>query len=315
MPPAEEAAPEFRRQRGRPRHLQRPRGRDRLRRLHRQRGAEGQRRPGRDGQQHAARIARSHHLRARSAYVLAKGLPAISGSGWITPSTAARRCWACAACASSATGAPTPTPSRTPSAWRRSFPPASVNQRIEDELRAASRDRCRPSAGRPRAPPRRRDAEDAEITRRILMDRKGMIRTALLAVLCAAVAPDPGAAARGVEPRVLAGAWGNLLVRAEAKIEPGWHLYSASTPAGIPTTFQVEPASNRLVERMRVLQPAPRRAFDSNFEADTETYEGRRSFCWSSGLRKESAGVAELRISTATRSVTTSSAYPPGGLG
>jgi glycerol-3-phosphate acyltransferase PlsX len=46
-------------------------------------------------------------------------------SAWIIPNTAARRCWACAACASSATALPTPTPSRTPSAWRPSSPAAT----------------------------------------------------------------------------------------------------------------------------------------------------------------------------------------------
>ena len=29
------------------------------------------------------------------------------------------------------------------------------------------------------------------------------------------------------------------LLRAAGKVDPGWHLYSASSPAGIPTSFQV----------------------------------------------------------------------------
>ena len=61
---------------------------------------------------------------------------------WTIPNTAARRCWACAACASSATAAPTPTPSRTPSGWRPSSPAARVNQRIEERTgRSANRRR------------------------------------------------------------------------------------------------------------------------------------------------------------------------------
>jgi thiol:disulfide interchange protein DsbD len=68
------------------------------------------------------------------------------------------------------------------------------------------------------------------------------------------------------------GAGISIVIRADAKVEPGWHLYSASSPAGIPTSFQVsgKPAS--------VFQPAPKRAFDPNFGADTETYEGDVTF-------------------------------------
>jgi len=90
---------------------------------------------------------------------------------------------------------------------------------------------------------------------------------------------------------------GSLVIRATARIEPGWHLYSASTPAGIPTSFQL--AANRVVERMRVLQPPPRRAYDSNFEADTETYEGQAVFLLELRLKKDApAGPVELGIST-----------------
>src|SRR4051812_45034887 len=63
------------------------------------------------------------------------------------------------------------------------------------------------------------------------------------------------------------------LVRAAGKVEPGWHLYSASTPAGMPTSFQVAGASS-----VRILQPAPKRAFDANFGADTETYDSDVTF-------------------------------------
>jgi thiol:disulfide interchange protein DsbD len=63
-----------------------------------------------------------------------------------------------------------------------------------------------------------------------------------------------------------------ILVRAAGKVEPGWHLYSASTPAGKPTSFEVESAT------VRIFQPSPKRAFDANFGADTETYEGDVTF-------------------------------------
>lgn len=65
---------------------------------------------------------------------------------------------------------------------------------------------------------------------------------------------------------------GRFTARATARIQPGWHLYSASSPAGLPATFTLAP--NRVVERLRVFQPAPTRAFDANFGADTETFQG-----------------------------------------
>jgi thiol:disulfide interchange protein len=64
------------------------------------------------------------------------------------------------------------------------------------------------------------------------------------------------------------------LARLEARMEPGWHLYSLSTPRGgpIPTTIRLSPGE------FRIFQPAPRKAFDKNFNLDTETYEDSAVF-------------------------------------
>jgi thiol:disulfide interchange protein DsbD len=59
-------------------------------------------------------------------------------------------------------------------------------------------------------------------------------------------------------------------------IDPGWHLYSMSTAAAIPTTIVL--ADNPVVKRYRVLQPPPKKTFDPNFNSDTETYEGVVTF-------------------------------------
>jgi thiol:disulfide interchange protein DsbD len=94
---------------------------------------------------------------------------------------------------------------------------------------------------------------------------------ALIALLCAASA---FAQVSHVQWTVTAEAneGGKLLIRAAGKIDPGWHLYSASSPAGIPTSFQVGSAS------VRVFQPKPVRAFDQNFGTDTETFEHNAVF-------------------------------------
>jgi thiol:disulfide interchange protein len=80
------------------------------------------------------------------------------------------------------------------------------------------------------------------------------------------VTADPAAARPG----------GEVLLRLAGRIEPGWHLYSASTPNGIPTSFQAGPEN--IVESARLLQPPPKRAYDKNFQSDTETYEGDVTF-------------------------------------
>ncbi len=86
-----------------------------------------------------------------------------------------------------------------------------------------------------------------------------------------------------------------VLARLEAKIEPGWHLYSLTTPAGgpIPTTIRV--ADNAAIERFRVFEPKPKRALDPNFNLETETYEGEPAFLIEIETKKDAAsGPAEM---------------------
>ena len=88
---------------------------------------------------------------------------------------------------------------------------------------------------------------------------------------------------------------GKVLVHMTGKIDEGWHLYSMSTPAAIPTKIQVTGAA---VEKVRPLQPAPKRAFDANFNSDTETYENQVEFLLEVELKKDApAGDTELAIS------------------
>ena len=79
-------------------------------------------------------------------------------------------------------------------------------------------------------------------------------------------------------------------------IEEGWHLYSMSTAAAIPTKILLAPSP--VVESYRPLQPAPKRAFDPNFNSETETYEGDVAFLLEVQLKKDApAGPAELALS------------------
>src|SRR3954452_1387442 len=86
-----------------------------------------------------------------------------------------------------------------------------------------------------------------------------------------------------------------VLLRIAGHIEEGWHLYSMSTPATIPTKFEIAP--NPAVEKFRPLQPKPKRAFDPNFSSDTETYEGDVAFLLEVELKKDApAGPLDLTL-------------------
>jgi thiol:disulfide interchange protein DsbD len=66
---------------------------------------------------------------------------------------------------------------------------------------------------------------------------------------------------------------GTVLIRATARIQPGWHLYSASSPAGRPLSFRVEPG-----DVLRTFQQPPKRGFDSVLNEESETYEREAVF-------------------------------------
>ncbi len=96
-----------------------------------------------------------------------------------------------------------------------------------------------------------------------------------------------------------------------ARIDPGWHLYSLSTPPPpIATTVQL--ADNPALEGMRVLQPKPIRKHDPNFDADTETFEGSPVFYLKMRVRKEAAaGAVDVTAKPRYQVCSDSSCIPP----
>src|SRR5947208_16464924 len=68
---------------------------------------------------------------------------------------------------------------------------------------------------------------------------------------------DPAAAAPGA----------TVLGKLEARVDPGWHMYSLTPVKGanIPTTVKVDGAA---VAGFKVLQPAPKRALDPSFNKE-----------------------------------------------
>jgi len=86
-----------------------------------------------------------------------------------------------------------------------------------------------------------------------------------------------------------------ILARLEAKLDAGWHLYSPTTPRGGPNPTTIHVAENPNVADFRVFEPPPKRAFDPNFNLDTETYEGSTAFLIEVEIKKDAApGTSEL---------------------
>jgi thiol:disulfide interchange protein DsbD len=84
-------------------------------------------------------------------------------------------------------------------------------------------------------------------------------------------------------------------LRLTAKLEPGWHLYSLTTPPGgpIPTTAAL--ADHPSVEKAVLYQPKPERKLDPNFGVDTETFANEAAFWVTAELKKDApAGSIEL---------------------
>jgi thiol:disulfide interchange protein DsbD len=114
-------------------------------------------------------------------------------------------------------------------------------------------------------------------------------RSAVLLLLlgCAALAQrlDPVQWFLSVEPAAVP-AGSRVLARLAARMDPGWHLYSLSTPKGpIPTSVRL--LDNPAVAGYRIYQPKPVTQFDPNFNLDTETFEKEVTFLLEIDLAKD----------------------------
>ena len=106
-------------------------------------------------------------------------------------------------------------------------------------------------------------------------------------------------------------AGGSVLAKLDVDIDPGWHMYSPSTPPGpIPTT--IRPVDSPSVEAVTIFQPPPVRKFDPNFNADTETFEGTQTFYVRIRLKKDAvAGPGEISLEPKYQTCSGSSCIPP----
>lgn len=85
-----------------------------------------------------------------------------------------------------------------------------------------------------------------------------------------------------------------VLAKFKATIEPGWHLYSTTTPAGpIPTKIGL--AENPHAKAAAIHQPTPEKRHDPNFQNTQESYEHQAVFLIEADVSASApAGVLEL---------------------
>jgi thiol:disulfide interchange protein len=102
-----------------------------------------------------------------------------------------------------------------------------------------------------------------------------------------------------------------VTLKLTAKLEPGWHLYSLTTPPGgpIPTTAKL--VDNPAVEGFKLYQPKPERKFDPNFNLDTETFENEAVFWIVANLKKDASGPVDLTTQVRYQSCDDKQCLPP----
>ena len=92
----------------------------------------------------------------------------------------------------------------------------------------------------------------------------------------------------------------SVTLKLTASLDPGWHLYSLTTPKGgpIPTTAGL--AENPAISGFKLYQPKPERKFDPNFNLDTETFE-KEAVLWIVADLKKDAPAGPLEVAAQVR--------------
>jgi thiol:disulfide interchange protein len=80
----------------------------------------------------------------------------------------------------------------------------------------------------------------------------------------------------------------------KATIQPGWHLYSPTTPPGGPIITRIRLNPNPNIASYQVYRPQPVRKLDPSFNVDTETYAGQAVFLIAANAAKSASGSSDV---------------------
>lgn len=87
-----------------------------------------------------------------------------------------------------------------------------------------------------------------------------------------------------------------VLARLTATIDDTWHIYSSTTPEGIPLDLAV--SESDAIASWRAYQPAPEIVFDPNFQAEVEWYSHEPVFLIELDLAPEASGKFDVEART-----------------
>lgn len=97
----------------------------------------------------------------------------------------------------------------------------------------------------------------------------------------------------------------------KATIQPGWHLYSPTTPAGGPIITKILLDDDPALASYAVYRPQPFRKLDPNFQIDTETYAGEAVFVIQADTAKSASGDVNVQATVRYQACTDVKCLPP----
>jgi thiol:disulfide interchange protein DsbD len=96
-----------------------------------------------------------------------------------------------------------------------------------------------------------------------------------------------------------------------ATIQPGWHLYSPTTPPGGPIVTTIRLSPNPAITSYQVYRPQPVRKLDPNFQIDTETYTATARFIIEAAAAPAAGGASRLEAAIRYQACTDVKCLPP----
>ncbi|MCU1293432.1 MAG: Redoxin domain protein [Bryobacterales bacterium] len=103
----------------------------------------------------------------------------------------------------------------------------------------------------------------------------------------------------------------NTWLQLQASIEPGWHLYSPTTPPGGPIITKIGLNPSPSVSSYKLYRPQPVRKLDPNFNVDTETYTDKAVFLFEVSTASAGTGTAHFEAAVRYQACSDVKCLPP----
>ena len=104
---------------------------------------------------------------------------------------------------------------------------------------------------------------------------------------------------------------GKAYLELKATIQPGWHLYSPTTPRGGPIVTRIQLSQNPAISSYNVYRPQPVRKLDPNFQIDTETYTSEATFFFEAFTNASAKGKLQVEAVVRYQACTDVKCLPP----